>query len=120
MIARTKRSTILKCDVGLTSQIIIKSIVGAIFCGVLVSLATGIIENSPGFSIIGARYYGYPLVWRVTMTLQPQEFRFVDLAIDVMFWIIVSLVALIILMNLSKHFRRTSSGTISTVGGFNS
>ena len=74
--------------------------IGVVICGSLVSLTTGIIENSPQVSIVGARYYGYPLVWRVTMTLQPDEIRLTALAIDALFWIIISLVALIIIQKI--------------------
>jgi len=60
-------------------------------------LAAGLIENQPEASIIGFTYYGYPLAWRVTKTLQPAEFRFTSLAIDTAFWITISLLTLIIL-----------------------
>ncbi|UCC33910.1 MAG: hypothetical protein JSW53_02600 [Candidatus Bathyarchaeota archaeon] len=69
----------------------------AIVCGLLLSLATGIVENPPDASLIGYRFYGYPLVWRVTKTLQPTELKFANLAVDIVFWIIASLLALIIL-----------------------
>lgn len=68
-----------------------------ILSGVLASLATGLVENSPEFSVIGYRYYGYPLVWRVTKTLQPAEFKLVNLLIDVLFWTAVAFSALILL-----------------------
>jgi len=80
-----------------SSSKILKYLVGAVVCGFLVSLATGIIENSPQASIIGARYYGYPLVWRITMTLQPDKIDLTTLAMDTLFWVIISSVALILL-----------------------
>jgi len=83
---------------GLASQTLrLKSIVGAIVCGLLLSLATGLVENPPEASIIGFKFYGHPLVWRVTKTLQPTEFRFASLAIDAAFWITISLLVVIIL-----------------------
>jgi len=75
-----------------------KYLVGAVVCGVLVSLATGIIENAPQASIIGSRYYGYPLVWRITMTLQPDKLDFTTLAIDSLFWIMISSVVLTVVL----------------------
>lgn len=75
----------------------LKFLLGAMVCGVLVSLATGLVENQPEASIIGFTYYGYPIVWRVTKTLQPTDFMLTNLAIDAAFWIIISLFAFIIL-----------------------
>jgi hypothetical protein len=66
-----------------------KSSIGAIICGALIALATGLVENPPGASIIGAKYYGHPLVWRVVIiSLTTRvDFRFTSLAIDMVFWI---------------------------------
>jgi hypothetical protein len=83
-----------------------KSLLGAIFCGIMASLVTGIVENPPEANIIGATYYGFPLVWRVTMITMPSytNILFASLAIDALFWIMVSYVVLTILMKTSKHF----------------
>ena len=70
---------------------------------------TGIIENSPPPSIIGAKYYGYPIVWRVTATLHSDQFRFTDLAIDSAFWITISLLPLIILKKISMRSMKKSA-----------
>jgi hypothetical protein len=82
----------------LTSQTLrLKSLFWTLVFGVLLSLATGLIKNQPEASIIGFTNYGYPLVWRVTKTLQPTEFRFTSLAVDATFWITISFLALIVL-----------------------
>ena len=75
----------------------LRSIVGAIVCGLLLSLATGLVENGPEIGIPEFKHYGYPLVWRVTKTFQPTEFRFTSFAIDTAFWIAISFLAVIIL-----------------------
>lgn len=75
----------------------LRSIGGAIVCGLLLSLATGLAENSPDASIIGYKHYGHPLVWRVTKTFEPTEYIFTSFAIDAAFWIAISLLALILL-----------------------
>ncbi len=77
----------------------LKSLVWVTICGVLVSLVTGLVENPPEASIIGAKHYGYPLVWRITMVTinNYTEFRFTSLAIDIAFWITISFIASIIL-----------------------
>ncbi len=85
----------------------LRSVVVAIVSGLLLSLATGLVENPPDASIIGYRFYGYPLVWRVTKTLQPTEYRFANLTLDAAFWIAAALLALIIieLLKLKVSFR---------------
>ncbi len=64
-------------------------IIAAVF-GASVSLGTGLVENPPRASIVGYRYYGHPLVWRVTRTFElPVEYILTNLAIDAAFWIII-------------------------------
>jgi len=75
----------------------LRSLLWVIICGVFLSLATGLIENQPEASIIGFTHYGYPLVWLVTKTLQPTEFRFTNLAADATFWIIICFLIFIFL-----------------------
>ena len=79
------------------TRTLLRNLVGAVVCGVLVSLATGAIENPPEASIIGARYYGYPLAWRVEMITMNNtiDFRFANLAIDILFWITIFFIALV-------------------------
>jgi len=88
----------------------LKPLFGAVVCGVLISLATGAIENPPEASIIGATYYGYPLAWIVTMTTlnNTTSFRFADLALDALFWIIISFVALVAVQRFSKRSIKTT------------
>jgi lipopolysaccharide export LptBFGC system permease protein LptF len=97
------------------SKNITKSLIGVIFCGVVMSLVTGLIENPPQYSIIGAKHYGFPLVWRVTMVTMPEyiQYTFVNLALDAFFWVVVSLVALMLLMRLSNRSAGESLGTSS-------
>ena len=103
-------------EIELTSTVATsKSLLGAVFCGVLVSLITGVIENPPQYSIIGARHYGFPLVWRVTMVTMPEyiQYTFINLAVDAFVWVVVSLVALMFLMRFSKRSVGESLGTNS-------
>jgi len=75
----------------------LRSLVVATLCGILLSLATGLVENPPEASVIGSRYYGYPLAWRVTRTLQPADLNLINLAVDALLWFVISLLAVIIL-----------------------
>ena len=97
---------------GLESTFEIKALLrhlfGAAACGVLVSLATGAIENPPEASIIGARYYGYPLVWRVTMITMNNttDFRFANLAVNILFWIIILFIVSVAISRIMAMFGR--------------
>jgi hypothetical protein len=85
------------------SQILrFRFLVVVIVCGVLVALATGLFENRPEASIIGNKYYGYPLVWRVTGTFQPTEIILTNLTINMAFWIAVSFFAFFAIIILEK------------------
>ncbi len=66
----------------------IKQIIFIIFCSILVSLLTGLVENNPSATIIGAKSYGYPLAWRTTIVSQTglTNYNFGSLAADVVFW----------------------------------
>lgn len=71
----------------------LRSLFAAIVLGFIVSLATGLVENGPRIGLPENKYYGYPLVWRLTTTAQPTEFIFTSLIIDAAFWIAISLLA---------------------------
>ena len=73
------------------TRALLRNLFVAVVCGVLVSLATGAVENPPEASITGARHYGYPLAWRVEMITMNNtiDFRFANLAMDILFWITV-------------------------------
>jgi len=90
------------------TKALLRNLFGAVVCGVLVSLATGAIENPPEASIIGARYYGYPLAWRVEMITMNNttDFRFTNLAIDILFWLIISFMALLAIRTTILMFGR--------------
>jgi len=69
----------------------------AVVVGVCIGLVGGLVENPPEASVIGHRYYGWPLVWRITKTLLPEEYRYFELFVDCLFWIaIVSVVVLLV------------------------
>ena len=83
----------------------LRSIFGALICGVFISLVTGAIENAPEASIIGATYYGYPLVWRVTITTLDNAINFIliNLILDTLFWTIIFLIIWTTIQKISKR-----------------
>ena len=78
---------------------LIRPLIAALFCGVLTSLVSGLFENPPEASIIGAEYYGYPIVWRVVMVslIKSVDYRIPSLAANTVFWIAAFFLALLII-----------------------
>lgn len=75
-----------------------RGLVLVVVLGVCIGLVSGFFENPPSeVGIPEYKYYGYPLVWRVTQTALPDEFRFFDLSVDCLIWIaIVSVIAMFV------------------------
>lgn len=62
--------------------------------GVCIGLVSGFVENPPDASVIGHKYYGYPLVWRITRMFIGEEYLYFELLIDCLIWIaVVSVIA---------------------------
>jgi hypothetical protein len=77
-----------------------RAVLIAIAGGVLLTLLTGLLSNTPEM-MVGATYYGYPLAWLIRMIVAPQYFPWVvdylGLIADIVFWsIIVGIVLLAI------------------------
>ena len=80
-----------------------KSIVFAVIGGVVITLITGLINNTPEM-LVGATWSGYPLAWLVTVVYpgSPWHIRPLRFVIDIVVWAIV---VWIILFAVSK-FRK--------------
>jgi hypothetical protein len=74
-----------------------KLIFGALVCGILISLASGLVENRTMLGISENKYYGYPLIWRVASLNGPTEYTLINLALNTAFWIGVSFLSFLIL-----------------------
>ena len=83
----------------------LKTVAIAVVLGILVSFALGFVENRYGVGIPESKHYGYPLVWRSVQFLQlPQiiEYNFTNFALNAAFWIVVSLVTILILSKIKS------------------
>ena len=74
----------------------------AMVCGILVSFATGLFRRNI-MSIPETKHYGNPLIWRVTDLNGPTEYVLSNLAVDSVFWIIISLLAFTFLVKILKN-----------------
>ena len=91
----------------------LKFILWGVICGVFIALITGFIEHRPETSIIGAKYHGYPRVWRIThvpQTFQPIKYLLSELFIDILFWSIAVLIVFIILEAVKEQLRGNKLG----------
>jgi len=73
--------------------------------GVCIGLVGGFVENPPEASVIGHRYYGWPLVWRITKTFLPEEYRYFELFADCLFWFFVVAVVYFVARKLLKGLK---------------
>jgi len=74
-----------------------KHLLLVVICGILLTLATGLIENTPEVGVPEYKFYGYPLVWRVESMSQWTGYIISNLIIDILFWVAVCFVAYIII-----------------------
>jgi hypothetical protein len=69
-----------------------KTVIYSVIGGVVVTLLTGLISNTPAM-LVGAMHYGYPLAWLVRLVLAPEYFPWrvnvPNLIVDLVIWIII-------------------------------
>jgi len=70
--------------------------------GVCISLVSGFVENSPEASVFVHKYYGWPLVWRITTIFSGEEYRYFELFIDCLFWFFVTAVVYLVVKKVVK------------------
>jgi len=70
----------------------IKIILAAILGGVIITLLTGLIFNTPPM-LVGATHYGYPFAWLTRLVTAPQyfpwRFNILTLIADIVIWTLV-------------------------------
>jgi hypothetical protein len=69
----------------------------ALTCGITASLATGFFENRGQVGIPENKYYGYPLVWRITSLDGSTEYAATNFALNFGFWFVISFLVLLFL-----------------------
>ncbi|MBS7651351.1 MAG: hypothetical protein QXN62_08690 [Candidatus Bathyarchaeia archaeon] len=78
----------------------LKTPIYAVFCGVALTLLTGLFSNTPP-GLVGAVWYGYPLPWLFRMIIAPQYFPWrvdtLNLVADIILWSIIVGIAILIL-----------------------
>jgi len=77
-----------------------KTVIYSVIGGVVVTLLTGLISNTPAM-LVGAMHYGYPLAWLVRLVLAPEYFPWrvnvPNLIVDLVIWIIIAGMAVTVL-----------------------
>jgi hypothetical protein len=80
-------------------------IVYAVVAGVVITLLTGLIGNTPEM-LVGAVYYGYPFAWLEMMVVAPQYFPWVvrplRLILDIVVWTVIVWVILFVASKAKK------------------
>ena len=79
--------------------------IGAIVGGVLITLLTGLVRNTP-VMLVGAEHYGYPLAWLTRLIIAPEYFPwqvdYVNLVVDFIVWAVIVGVILFALIKRKK------------------
>jgi hypothetical protein len=82
-----------------------KMVICAVVAGVVITLLTGLIGNTPEM-LVGAVYYGYPFAWLEMLVVAPQYFpwvvRPVRLILDIVVWTVVVWVVLFVVSKAKK------------------
>lgn len=70
----------------------------SIVAGVLVTLATGLLNTTPP-RMVGATWYGWPLAWLYVIVYlgSPWFINWLNFAVDLMLWFILALVITVLL-----------------------
>jgi len=76
-----------------------KDLLIAIMGGVVITLLTGLVPNTPPM-LVGAHWYGYPLPWLFRLVVAPEYFPWkadpVNLIADIIVWaVIVGIILLV-------------------------
>jgi hypothetical protein len=83
-----------------------KTVIYSVIGGVVVTLLTGLISNTPAM-LVGAMHYGYPLAWLVRLVLAPEYFPWrvnvPNLVVDLVIWIIIVGMAVTVLTRRRKR-----------------
>lgn len=71
--------------------------------GVCVGLVTGFVENTPGGATIPEnKYYGFPLIWRLSDPFVGETYFYLELFADLLFWIAVASAIALVVKRLKK------------------
>lgn len=83
----------------------LKKVLIAVVGGVAITLVTGLMSNTPAM-LVGATWYGYPLVWLIRMVVAPEYFpwkvEIVGLLADIVVWTLIVLIILMVAMRKPK------------------
>ena len=79
----------------------LKLLITAVSCGFLAALATGTINSESGIALPEIKHFGYPLAWLITNLNGPNEYVPVHFAVDVAFWVAVSMITLVFLSRIA-------------------
>jgi len=83
-----------------------KLVIGSVVGGILITLLSGLLRNTPAM-LVGAEHYGYPLPWlrQVVYPGAPLEVPpeyYLNLVVDVVVWAVIVGIILFVLMRRKK------------------
>lgn len=79
----------------------------AVIIGVCIGLFAGVVENRPTEATIPEnKYYGFPFIWRRVDMFMGESYLLNELLLDILFWIAVSLIAVILIAKLAMYYKK--------------
>ena len=80
-----------------------KEVVYALIVGVVITLITGFVSNTPS-GLLGAVHYGFPLVWRIVPVVPEPEasYDLVKFVVDVVFWFVIAAVIIFLVKKIKS------------------
>ncbi len=83
----------------------LKVLVGSIFGGVVITLLTGLLSNTPTM-MVGAVHFGYPLPWLIRLVVAPQYYPWrvneLNFIADCVLWSVITGVLLLVLERMKR------------------
>jgi len=86
----------------LADKVDLRGLILVVVISFCIGLVSGFVENPPEASVIGHKYYGWPLVWRIIRMFLGEEYLYFELFVDLLFWFLIVAIVYVVVKKLVK------------------
>ena len=86
----------------MADKVDLRGLILAVVISFCIGLVSGFVENPPDARVIGHKYYGWPLVWRITGMVLGEEYLYFELFVDCLFWFLIVAIVYFVVKKLVK------------------
>jgi len=86
----------------LADKVDLRGLILVVVIGFCIGLASGFVENPPEASVIGHKYYGWPLAWRIMRMFLGEAYLYFELFVDCLFWFLIVAIVYVVVKKLVK------------------